>query len=83
MFLNIYIYLQFFFIQKLYILQNIGRKQIYLNKNAFFLFLLFKEISHRPELSSPHRFRIQGGYPERDTGEVVVEVAGLYFPFLI
>ena len=34
--------------------------------NAIILVLLFKEISIRPELSSPPHFRIQGGYRERD-----------------
>ena len=28
-----------------------------------------EEISLRPELSSPARFRIQGGYPEHDGGQ--------------
>ena len=51
-------------------------------KNAIILVLPFKEISLRPELSSPPRFRIQGGYPERDTAGAV-RVAGRYFPFLI
>ena len=35
-------------------------------KNAILLVLPIEEISLRPELSSPARFRIQGGYPERD-----------------
>ena len=35
-------------------------------KNAISLVLPNEEISLRPELSSPPRFRIQGGYPERD-----------------
>ena len=35
-------------------------------KNAIILVLPIEEISLRPELSSPARFRIQGGYPERD-----------------
>ena len=34
--------------------------------NAILFMLPFEEISLRPELSSPPRFRIQGGYPERD-----------------
>ena len=37
-------------------------------KNAIILVLPIEEISLRPELSSPPRFRIQGGYPERDEG---------------
>ena len=41
----------------------------------------FQEISLRLELSSPPRFRIQGGYPERDG--VVGVVAGRHFPFRI
>ena len=54
-------------------------------KNAIPLVLPIEEISLRPELSSPARFRIQGGYPERDTGVVgvVVVVAGRHFSFLI
>ena len=52
-------------------------------KNAIILVLLIEEISHRPELPSPPRFRIQGGYPERDGVGVGVGVAGQYFPFLI
>ena len=35
-------------------------------KNAIPLVLPIEEISLRPELSSPARFRIQGGSPERD-----------------
>ena len=35
-------------------------------KKAIVLVLPFQEISLWPELSSPHRFRIQGGYPERN-----------------
>ena len=50
-------------------------------KNAILLVLPIEEISLRPELSSPPRLRIQGGYPERDRGGVVV--AGWYFHFLI
>ena len=42
-----------------------------------------EEISLRPELSSPARFRIQGGSPERDgVGGVGVVVAGRHFSFL-
>ena len=37
-------------------------------KNAILLVLPIEEISLRPELYSPHCFRIQGGYPERDGG---------------
>ena len=51
-------------------------------KNAILLVLPIEEISLRPELSSPARFRIQGGYPERDGG-VAGGVAGQYFPVLI
>ena len=35
-----------------------------------------------PELSTPPRFRIQGGYPERDI-HTYIGVAGRYFSFLI
>ena len=42
----------------------LGRK----NKNVILLVLPFEEISIRPELFSPHRFRIQGGQHERDGG---------------
>ena len=35
-------------------------------KNGIPLVLPIEEISLRPELSSPARFRIQGGSPERD-----------------
>ena len=57
-------------------------------KNAIPLVLPIEEISLRPELSSPARFRIQGGSPERDgvvvvVVVVVVGVAGRHFPFLI
>ena len=52
-------------------------------ENAILLVLPIEEISLRPELSSPARFRIQGGSPERDTGVVVVGVAGRHFSFLI
>ena len=38
------------------------------NKNAILLVLLFEEISIWPELFSPPRFRIQGGWSERDGG---------------
>ena len=38
------------------------KKNIY--KISFFIFP-FKEVSIRPELSSPPRFRIQGGWSER------------------
>ena len=53
------------------------------NVKAILLVLPIEEISHRPELSSPPRFRIQGGYPERDGVGVGVGVAGQYLPFLI
>ena len=36
-------------------------------KNAILLVLPIEEISLRPELSSSPRFRIQGGWSERDT----------------
>ena len=36
-------------------------------KNAIFLVLPIEEICLWPELSSPPRFRIQGGSPERQT----------------
>ena len=39
-----------------------------LQKNYILLILPIKEISLQPELSSPARFRFQGGYPERDGG---------------
>ena len=39
-------------------------------KNTILLVLPFYYISIRPELSSPSRFRIQGGSPERDGGGV-------------
>ena len=35
-------------------------------KNAILLVLPIKEISLPPELASPARFKIQGGYPEHD-----------------
>ena len=35
-------------------------------KSAILLVLPIEEISLWPELSSPPRFRFQGGYPERD-----------------
>ena len=41
------------------------------NKKAILLVLPIEEISLRPDLSSPPRFRTHGGYPERD-GVVVV-----------
>ena len=53
-------------------------------KNAILLVLPIEEISLRPELSSPPRFRIQGGYPKRDGGlGVVGVVAGRHFHFII
>ena len=52
--------------------------------NPILLVLPIEEISLRPELSSQAHFRIQGGYPERDTGGVVgIVVAGRHFSFLI
>ena len=59
-------------------------KIIFLKCN--FLVLPIEEIGLRPELSSPPCFRIQCGYPERDTGAGAgaAVVAGLlYFRFLI
>ena len=38
-------------------------------KNAFLLFLPFKEISTRPELSSQSRFRILGRYSKHDRAQ--------------
>ena len=55
------------------------RRKKYKKNNAIILVLQIEEISLRPELSSPPRFRIP---PERD-GVVVVGVAGQHFPFLI
>ena len=52
-------------------------------KYPIFLVSPIEDISLRPELSSPARFRIQGGYPERDGGVVGVIVAGQHFRFLI
>ena len=53
-------------------------------KSAIPLVLPIEEISLRPELSSPARFIIPGGSPERDTGVAAgVVVAGHYFSFLI
>ena len=51
-------------------------------KNAIPLVLPIEEISLQPELSSLPRFRIQGGYPERDTRkdertEILVSNIGL------
>ena len=68
--------------------QKIALKKIYENferekkfrpkKNAIPLVLPIEEISLRPELSSPPRFRIQGGSPERDTRtEILVSNIGL------
>ena len=56
-------------------------KKILQTKNAIILVLSIEEIILQPELSTPPRFRFQGGSPECDTGGVVV--AGRYFPFLI
>ena len=66
--------------------ENYERKKIFAEKkNAILLVLPIEEISFRPKLSSPARFRIQGGYPERDGGVVVVVgvVAGRHLSFLI
>ena len=46
-----------------------SHNHIRLLKYTIFLLLPFKDISLRPELSSPPRFRIQGGLSERDTAE--------------
>ena len=35
-------------------------------KNAIIIVFQYEEDAIGPELSSPARFRIQGGYPERD-----------------
>ena len=43
------------------------------NKNNILLVLPFEEISLLPELSSPTRFRIQGGWSERDGRSRTVE----------
>ena len=51
--------------------KNFGEK-----RNAIILVLPIEEISLRPDLSSPARFRIQGVSPERDTG--AGGVAGWY-----
>ena len=51
-------------------------------KNAMLLVFQYKDDAIRPELSSPPCFRIQGGYPERDTG-AAVGVAERYIPFLM
>ena len=53
-------------------------------RNANLLVLPIEEISLRPELSCPPRFRFQRGSPERDTGGGGgVVVLGWYLPFLI
>ena len=49
-------------------------------KNAILLVFQYQEDTIRPELSSPPRFRIQGGQPERDTA--AAGVAGRFFSFL-
>ena len=51
-----FLFITFFFAEK--------RKE-----NAILLVLPIEEISLQQELSSPARFRIQGGYPERDGEE--------------
>ena len=67
--------------------ENIEEEKIFVEKktqkNTNPLVLPIDEISLWPELSSQPRFRIQGGYPERDTAVAGVVVAGRYFPFLI
>ena len=47
-------------------------------KNAILLVFQYKEDAIRPELSSPARFRFQGGSPERDgrTKEILVSNIG-------
>ena len=55
-------------------------------KNAILLVFNYQEDAIRPELFISSRFRIQGGYTERDGVGVVVVVgvvAGRRFPFLI
>ena len=57
-------------------------------KYAIILVLPIEEISLRPELSTPPRFRIQGGSPERDgrrteQQEILVSNIGLYNKFAI
>ena len=51
-------------------------------ENVIPLVLPIDEISLRPELSSPARFRFQGGSPERDgagrTKEILVSNIGYY-----
>ena len=42
-------------------LKILKKKKFLHKKNAFFIVLLIEEISLQPELSSPTRFRIQGG----------------------
>ena len=47
-------------------IKNVEKKKK--EKNAILLVFQYQEYGIRPELSSPARFRIQGGYPERDGG---------------
>ena len=54
-----------------------------LNKNYILLVLPIKEISLRPELSSPPRFRIQGGWSERYERRTEILVYNIGFPFTI
>ena len=76
----------FFSSKNLKILKNI----FFAEKNAIILVLPSEEISLLPELSTPPRFRIQGGgvpwawhtYTAAVV-VVVVVVVGRYFPFLI
>ena len=72
------LFLKFFFLS-----ENFYEEKHFVSKRKkniyVFLVLPFEQISIQPEISSPPRFRIQGGYPERDRERV----AGLYFPFLI
>ena len=58
-----------FFSQKISKFRNyfVSRRKKEKKMNAIILVLPNEEISLRPELSSPPRFRIQGGYPERYT----------------
>ena len=58
-------------------------------QNAIPLVLPIEEISLRPELSSPARFRIQGGQYERDgrtdgrTKEILVSNLGQYLYYIV
>ena len=73
----------YFFLKKFFFLKkkkNFDQKK---KKNAILLVFQYQEDGIRPELSSPPRFRIQGGSPERDGVGGVVGVAGRHFSFLI